>query len=55
MVEKDYERYHLQVMGEDKIKTYFRDMGGGVEWIHLAQNMQQWLFLLNMVMNGQVS
>jgi len=30
-------------------------MGGGVEWIHLAQNMQQWLFLLNTVMNGQVS
>jgi len=30
-------------------------MRGDVEWIHLAQNMQQWLFLLNTVMNGQVS
>jgi hypothetical protein len=30
-------------------------MGGGVESIHLAQNMQQWLFLLNTVMNDQIS
>jgi hypothetical protein len=40
---------------EDNIKTYLRDMGGGVEWINLAQNMQQWLFLLNTAINGQVS
>jgi hypothetical protein len=43
---------------EDKIKIYLREMGGGVEvvdWIHLAQDRDQWWALLNTVINLQVS
>jgi hypothetical protein len=40
---------------EDNIKMDFREMGlVGVDTIHLAQNRDWWLPLLNMVINLQV-
>jgi hypothetical protein len=33
----------------------FGNMGwGGMDWIHLAQGMDQWRALVNMIMNLQV-
>jgi hypothetical protein len=40
---------------EDGIIMGLRETGwGGVEWIHLAQDSDQWLTLMNAVMNLQV-
>jgi hypothetical protein len=40
---------------ENGIKMYLREIGwGGVEWIHLAQDRDCWLALVNAVMNLQV-
>jgi hypothetical protein len=40
---------------EDDIKTDLREIGwGGMDWIHLAQNRDQWRALVNMKMNLQV-
>jgi hypothetical protein len=37
------------------IKVDFREIGwGGMEWINLAQDRDQWRALVNMVMNLQV-
>jgi hypothetical protein len=37
---------------EDGIKTDLREIGwGGVEWIHLAQDRDRWLAVVNAVMN----
>jgi hypothetical protein len=37
---------------EDNIKMYLRETGWEVvDWIHLAQNRDQWWVLVNMVMN----
>jgi hypothetical protein len=38
---------------EDGIKMGLRDIdgGGGVEWIHLAQNMDRWRAVVNAVIN----
>jgi hypothetical protein len=37
---------------EDNIKVDLRQIGwGGVEWIHLAQNRDQWRALVSTVMN----
>jgi hypothetical protein len=40
---------------EDGITLYLREIGwGGVEWIHLAQDRDQWQAVVNTVMNHQV-
>jgi hypothetical protein len=37
---------------DDNIKVELREMGwGGKNWIHLAQDMDQWSDLVNTVMN----
>jgi hypothetical protein len=39
----------------DNIKTDLREMGwGGMDWIDLVQDRDQWKTLVNMVMNLQV-
>jgi hypothetical protein len=40
---------------EDNIKMDLRDIGwGGMDWIDLAQDMEQWRALVNRVMNLRV-
>jgi hypothetical protein len=40
---------------EDNIKINLREIGwGGVDWIHLAQDRDQWRVLVNTVMNLRV-
>jgi hypothetical protein len=40
---------------EDNIKMDFREIvGGGIDWIHLAQDRDQWQTLVNMVVNIRV-
>jgi hypothetical protein len=39
---------------EDGVKMDLRDWLGGVEWIHLAQDRDHWLALVNAVMNLRV-
>jgi hypothetical protein len=40
---------------ENNIKMDFREIGwGGMDWIDLAQDGDQWRALVNMVMNVQV-
>jgi hypothetical protein len=40
---------------EDGIKTNLREIGwGSVEWIHLAQDRDHWLAVVNSVMNLRV-
>jgi hypothetical protein len=39
-------------MWEDNIKMYLREIGyGGMDWISLAQDRDQWGALINTVMN----
>jgi hypothetical protein len=41
-------------MWEDNIKMDLREMGwGGIDWIYLAQDRDQWRVLVNRVMNLQ--
>jgi hypothetical protein len=41
---------------EDNIKMDFREIGwGGMDWIHVAQDRDQWRAVMNTVMNFQVS
>jgi len=40
---------------EHNIRLDLREIGGeGVDWIHLAQDRDQWAAVVNMVMNLQV-
>jgi len=40
---------------EDNIRLDFEEIGWeGVDWVHLAQDKDQWLTLVNMLMNLQV-
>jgi hypothetical protein len=40
---------------EDNIKMELRELGwGGMDWIHLAQDRDQWSTLVNTVMNFRV-
>jgi hypothetical protein len=40
---------------EDNIRMYLKEIGWkDVNWIHLAQDRDKWLALVNMVMNLQV-
>jgi hypothetical protein len=51
-------RYHLQDIGVDGKKILERMFGkyggGGVAWMLLAQNRDQWQSLVNTVMNLQI-
>jgi hypothetical protein len=39
----------------DNIKTYLREIvWGGVDWIDMAQDRDQWMALVNTVMNVRV-
>jgi hypothetical protein len=38
----------------DNIKMYLRDMMGGMDWIDLAEDRDQWWALVNIVMNLRV-
>ena len=39
---------------EDNIKMDLREVGGGGDWMELAQDRDRWWALVNMVMNFQV-
>jgi hypothetical protein len=39
---------------EDNIKMDLREVGWGVDWIHLAQDIERWRALVNAVKNLQV-
>jgi hypothetical protein len=42
-------------MGGDNINMHLREIGwGGMDWIDLAQDMDQWRALVNMVMSLRV-
>ena len=39
---------------EDNIKMYLQEVGGGGEWMELAENRDRWRALVNTVMNFRV-
>ena len=39
---------------EDNIKMYLREVGGGGDWMELAQDRDRWRALVNKVMNLRV-
>ena len=39
---------------EDNIKMDLREVGGGGDWMELAQDRDRWRTLVNMVMNPRV-
>jgi hypothetical protein len=39
---------------EDNIKMNFREVGGGIDWIDLAQDRDRWQAFVNAVMNLRV-
>jgi hypothetical protein len=50
-------RDHSEDLGIDRkiIRMDLREIGWeGVDWIHLAQDRDQWQALVNMIMNPQV-
>jgi hypothetical protein len=58
-VEKTEEKRPLGIsrhMWEDNIRMDLREIGwGGMVWIHLAQDRDQWRALVNMVINFRVT
>jgi hypothetical protein len=41
---------------EDNIKMYVRGIGwGSIDWIHVAQDRDQWQTLVNKIINFQVT
>jgi len=44
-----------RLMWEDNIKMDLREVGGGGDWMMLAQNRDRWRTLVNTVMNFRVS
>ena len=41
----------LEVVGRIILKWIFKKQDGGMEWIHLAQDLDKWWALVNAVMN----
>ena len=39
---------------EENIKMSLREVGGGIDWIDLAQNRDMWRALVNAIMNLRV-
>jgi hypothetical protein len=56
--ESPKEKYHLEHQGVDGSMgskwTLGRLVGGGVKWIHLAQDRDRWRAVVNAVMNLRV-
>ena len=40
---------------EDNIKIVFQELGGGTDWINLAQDTEMWRAFVNAVLNLRVS
>jgi hypothetical protein len=47
-------RDYLRGLGVDIIKMCIKEVCGGVNWMHLAQDAVQWWALVNTVMNFRV-
>jgi hypothetical protein len=43
------------VDGRKILKRIFEGLGGGVDWINLAQNRDRWQAVVNTVMNFRVA
>jgi hypothetical protein len=52
--ESPKEKDHLEDQGIDGIKMGLGEIGGGVEWIQLAQDRDRWRAVVSTVMNLRV-
>jgi hypothetical protein len=48
-------KHVVYIVWEDNIKMDHREICcGGMDWIHLAQDRDQWMALVNMVTNAMI-
>jgi hypothetical protein len=45
---------NLGIGGRIMLKWIFKMWDGGLNWIHMAQNRDRWLAVMNVIMNFQV-